>query len=91
MELTILMPCLNEEKTIGRCIKKAQSFIEKNNINGEVLIADNGSTDKSIIIAEELGARVIKVERKRLWECFKKRNFKSKRKICNYGRCRRQL
>lgn len=88
MELTILMPCLNEEKTIGKCIKKAQSFIEKNNIDGEVLIADNGSTDKSIILAEKLGVRVIKVERKRVWKCLKKRNTKGKWKICNYGRFR---
>ena len=45
VELTILMPCLNEEKTIEICIKKAKEFLRKNNINGEVLIADNGSTN----------------------------------------------
>ncbi len=64
IELTILMPCLNEEKTIGICIQKAKQFLEKNNIQGEVLIADNGSTDKSAIIAKENGARVVKVEQK---------------------------
>ena len=56
VELTILMPCLNEEKTIEICIKKAKEFLKKNNINGEVLIADNGSTDQSPIIAEKNGA-----------------------------------
>lgn len=64
MELTILMPCLNEEETIAACIKKAKFFLEKNNINGEVLISDNGSTDKSVSIAESLGARVVNVKRK---------------------------
>jgi len=61
MELTILMPCLNEEKTIAICIKKAQRFIKENNIDGEILIADNESTDNSVKIAQSLGARVINV------------------------------
>lgn len=64
IELTILMPCLNEEKTIEICIKKAKNFLEKNNINGEILIVDNGSTDNSSIIAKENGARVIFVKEK---------------------------
>ena len=64
VELTILMPCLNEEKTIEICIKKAKEFLKKNNINGEVLIADNGSTDQSPIIAEKNGARVVFVKEK---------------------------
>lgn len=59
MELTILMPCLNEAETIEICIKKAQGFLKKNNVDGEVLISDNGSTDGSIEIAESLGARVV--------------------------------
>ena len=64
VELTILMPCLNEERTIGTCIKKANKFLEKSKINGEVLIADNGSDDNSISIALKNSARVIKVEEK---------------------------
>lgn len=88
MELTVLMPCLNEAKTIGTCITKAKTFMEKNNIDGEILIADNGSTDESVNIAKQLGARVISIERKRVWKCFKKWNITSKRKICNYGRFR---
>ncbi|WP_428355655.1 hypothetical protein [Methyloprofundus sp.] len=44
MELTILMPCLNEAETLAVCIEKAHSFIQQNNIVGEVVIADNGST-----------------------------------------------
>ena len=58
IEFTILMPCLNEENTIGICIEKAQKFLKENNIVGEVLISDNGSEDKSIEIAKKLGARV---------------------------------
>ena len=62
LELTILMPCLNEAKTIETCIRKAQKSLEENNIDGEILIADNGSTDGSKEIAEKCGARVIDVE-----------------------------
>ena len=62
LELTILMPCLNEAKTLATCIKKAQKSLKENNIDGEVLIADNGSTDGSQEIARKCGARVIDVE-----------------------------
>lgn len=64
IELTILIPCLNEEKTIGTCIKKAKRILLDNNINGEILIADNGSTDKSKEIAQELGTRIINAREK---------------------------
>ena len=64
VELTILMPCLNEEETIEICIQKALKFLKKNKVNGEVLIADNGSTDNSVQIAEKLGARVVHVKEK---------------------------
>lgn len=58
--LSIVMPCLNEEKTIGICIKKALGSIEKMGIKGEVVISDNGSRDNSISIAKSLGARVVR-------------------------------
>ena len=64
LELTILMPCLNESETLETCIKKAKKSLEENNIVGEILIADNGSTDGSQKIAEENGARVINVSRR---------------------------
>lgn len=60
-ELTILMPCLNEAETLEICIKKAKTFLQENGVNGEVLIADNGSTDGSREIAEKAGARVVPV------------------------------
>lgn len=64
IELTILMPCLNEAETLEVCIKKAQHFLIDNNINGEVLIADNGSTDGSQDIASANGARVVHIPEK---------------------------
>jgi glycosyltransferase involved in cell wall biosynthesis len=60
-ELTILMPCLNEAATIGSCIAKARGFLERAGIDGEVLVADNGSNDGSRTLAERAGARVVEV------------------------------
>lgn len=64
VELTILMPCLNEAETLEICIKKAMSFLKDNNVAGEVLIADNGSTDGSQEIATRNGARVVNIAQK---------------------------
>ena len=61
LELTILMPCLNEAETLAICIQKAKTFLRENNIAGEVLIADNGSTDGSQKIAEDNGARGVAI------------------------------
>ena len=61
VELTIVMPCLNEAETLETCIKKAQSFLDRSGISGEVVIGDNGSTDGSIEIARRCGARVVKI------------------------------
>jgi len=58
-ELTILMPCLNEEKTLLECILKAKKFINSRNISGEILISDNGSADNSVNIAKKNNVRVI--------------------------------
>lgn len=57
--LSAIMPCLNEERTLGACIEKAQAAFARLGIAGEVVIGDNGSTDRSIEIARALGARVI--------------------------------
>ncbi len=61
-EITILMPCLNEAETLAECIKKAKHFLVSENIQGEILIADNGSTDGSQAIAKAQGARIISVD-----------------------------
>lgn len=63
-ELTILMPCLNEAETLAACITKAQTFLKESGVKGEVLVADNGSTDGSQQIAREYGARVVNVPEK---------------------------
>ena len=61
VELTILMPCLNEEQTVVQCIQLAQQFLEESGVCGEVLVADNGSSDNSAVLAKKAGARVINV------------------------------
>jgi len=58
IELTILMPCLNEAETLATCIEKAHGYLDRSHVSGEVLISDNGSTDGSQEIARNLGARV---------------------------------
>jgi len=64
VELTILMPCLNEAATVGRCVGKARGFLQGSGIAGEVLVADNGSSDGSRELAAQAGARVIEVPRR---------------------------
>jgi glycosyltransferase involved in cell wall biosynthesis len=64
VELTILMPCLNEALTVETCVRKAQTYLRQRDIAGEVLVADNGSTDGSQSLAQAVGARVIHVAKK---------------------------
>lgn len=61
LELTILMPCLNEAETIAQCVRKAREFIGRSRIVAEILVADNGSTDGSRELAISAGARVVDV------------------------------
>ena len=61
LELSVVIPCLNEADTLGACVEKAQRAIREHGIRGEVVVADNGSTDGSQTIALELGARVVPV------------------------------
>jgi glycosyltransferase involved in cell wall biosynthesis len=63
-ELTVLMPCLNEAETLERCIAKARAWMERSGVAGEVLVADNGSSDGSQAIAGKAGARVVHEQRK---------------------------
>lgn len=64
IELSIVLPCLNEECTVGNCVAQARSFLRKNRIRGEVIVADNGSTDRSVEIAKSNGATVVHVDDK---------------------------
>ncbi len=61
LEVSVVMPCLNEAETLETCIHKAHRCLSENGIRGEVIIADNGSTDDSVEIAERAGARVVHV------------------------------
>jgi len=62
MELTVLMPCLNEARTVARCVEAARGFLARAGVQGEVLVADNGSSDNSQALAEAAGARVVQVQ-----------------------------
>lgn len=64
LELTILMPCLNEAETVATCVRKARNFLQRAGVLGEVLVADNGSTDRSVELARAAGARVIAIAAK---------------------------
>src|SRR5436190_15609282 len=64
IELSIVMPCLNEAETLATCIRKARLGMESAGVRGEIVIADNGSTDGSQRIAADLGARVVPVSEK---------------------------
>src|ERR1700682_6220785 len=64
VEVSIVMPCLNEAETLATCIQKAQQAVDKLGLAAEIIVADNGSTDGSQVIARELGARVVAVPRK---------------------------
>src|SRR5947208_2094063 len=60
-EVSVVIPCLNEAETLGTCVKKARAALDEHGICGEIVVADNGSTDDSTQIAERLGARVVPV------------------------------
>jgi len=64
IEVSIVMPCLDEAETLATCIGKARSAIESGGLRAEIIVADNGSTDGSPLIAKELGARVVEVARR---------------------------
>src|SRR5690348_13490545 len=61
VELSVVMPCLNEVRTVGVCVKKAMACLREHGIAGEVIVADNGSSDGSRELAASLGARVVPV------------------------------
>src|SRR5271166_3623393 len=64
VELSVVMPCLNEQETIGVCVRKAIATLKEAGIPGEVIVADNGSTDSSVEIARAEGARVVNIAEK---------------------------
>lgn len=71
VEVSVVMPCLNEEETLGICLDKALSTLERLGIEGEVVVADNGSTDNSVAIAESKGARVVHESKKGYGQAYR--------------------
>src|SRR5690348_4899677 len=64
IEVSIVMPCLNEARTVGLCVAKARASLERMGVHGEIIVAGNGSTDGSQDLARQQGARVVSVARK---------------------------
>jgi glycosyltransferase involved in cell wall biosynthesis len=63
-DVSVVIPCLNEANSLAFCVEKALKSFQAGGLRGEVVVADNGSTDGSIEIAEKLGARVVRVEQR---------------------------
>lgn len=72
VEFSVVMPCLNEEKTLSTCINKARSFFENAKISYEIIVADNGSTDGSIEIAINSGVKLVNITEKGYGNALKK-------------------
>ncbi len=64
LDVSIVLPCLNEAATVGRCVEKAKRALEASGLRGEIIVSDNGSTDGSQSVAMESGARVVHAERR---------------------------
>lgn len=67
--VSVIIPCMNEEKTLGSCIEKAWQALKREGLEGEIIVSDN-STDSSGDIAKSLGATVIIPQKKRVWKCL---------------------
>ena len=91
LELTILMPCLDEAATLAICIGKARDYLARSGIAGEVVIADNGSTDGSQAIAAAAGRAGDPGGGPRLWGRTPGRHPGRPRTLRHHGRRRRQL
>ena len=87
LELSIVMPCLDEAATVGICIREAMDFLRENRISGEILVVDNGSTDGSAAIARECGARVISQPRRGYGNALQKGIAHSRGSIVILGDC----
>jgi glycosyltransferase involved in cell wall biosynthesis len=85
VELSIVMPCLNEAETLETCISKARSFLERSGISGEIVIGDNGSTDGSQEIARRCGARVVNVQTRGYGAALYSATIAARGKYCVMG------
>ncbi len=87
LELSVIMPCRNEEATIGYCVDEARQFMENHQINGEVLVVDNGSADASAELARQHGARVVSEERAGYGNAIRTGIGNSKGRVVIIGDC----
>lgn len=87
IEVTFLLPCLNEEKTIEQTIEMIKRFIERTNIDSEILVIDNGSIDSSVKIAKNLGARIEKEKNKGYGNALRRGFVEAKGKYIIMGDC----
>ena len=85
VELSVVMPCLNERETVGVCVRKAVAALREAGISGEVIVADNGSTDGSVEIAQAAGARVVKIDDEGIRQRLKGRDTGLTRRVCADG------
>jgi glycosyltransferase involved in cell wall biosynthesis len=87
LELSVVMPCLNEERTLPVCIRKALDTMQAHGIVGEVVIVDNGSTDRSVVVAREHGARVVHQSLKGYGNALRKGFTEARGKFVIMGDC----
>ena len=87
LELSVIMPCLNEENAVGSCIDEAKRFISTHNIKAEIIIADNGSTDSSVQKAAEHGAVVVSETRRGYGRAIRTGIGNSRGEIIIFGDC----
>src|SRR5438874_9313596 len=86
-ELSVVMPCLNEERTLPTCIANALAAMRENGIAGEVVVVDNGSTDRSVTVAREHGARVVHQPLKGYGNALRKGFAESRGRFVLMGDC----
>ncbi|MBQ9383484.1 MAG: glycosyltransferase family 2 protein [Ruminiclostridium sp.] len=86
-DLSVIMPCLNEEKTAGACIDEAKRFISSHGLNAEIIVVDNGSTDNSVKTAEKHGASVIREPRRGYGRAIRTGIEHSRGKVVIFGDC----
>ena len=85
VELTIVIPCLNEAETLRVCIDKAWRGLQAAGVAGEVLVADNGSTDGSVAVAEKAGVRVVMVREKGYGSALRGGNAAAQAQMDHHG------
>ena len=87
IDLTILMPCLNEEENISSCIKDAEEYLNSRKLAGEILVIDNNSTDRSAAIATSLGARVVNEPRRGYGRALRTGMRNARGEVIVFGDC----